>query len=328
MGFYPPDSLIHEAQRRAIAVLPPHVNLSGTECRVEPGLAVRMGLGYIAGIPEQEIRLLVDERERGGRYDSAGDLAARSGATRDTLERLAWAGACDGVAGSALLVEPAPGATAADRRDSLWQLGVVSAGRTVPGGVQLALPLEAPAPPPLAELTPWERLLADYGSTRISISQHPLELLRPDLPSGTASSRDLEWLPNERPVTIAGLVVARQRPATAHGVTFMLLEDEWGTINLIVPPPVFQRHRMVVRAEPFVMARGRLERREGVINILVSDLWRIERPDLPRAQVKHIDSPEPGQAGREREPREQVAAAGGDLRAVLPTPHSFGRRGR
>jgi error-prone DNA polymerase len=322
MGFYPPDSLIHESQRRGIAVLPAHVNLSRAECLVEHGLELRMGLGYIAGIPEQEIRLLVAERDRGGPYESAGDLAARSGATRDTLERLAWAGACDGVAGSALLVEPAAGA-ASGRRDSLWQMGVVSAGRTVPGGVQLALPLEAPAAPGLAELTPWERLLADYGSTRVSISQHPLELLRPDLPAGTASSRDLERLPNDRPVTIAGLVVARQRPATANGITFMLLEDEWGTINLIVPPPVFARHRLIVRAEPFVMARGRLERREGVINVLVSDLWRVERPDLPQAQVKHIEAPVPGEPRHER----RVAAAGGDLRAVLPTPHSFGRRG-
>jgi error-prone DNA polymerase len=324
MGFYPPDSLIHEAQRRGVTVLPPHVNLSGAECLVEPEPAVRMGLGYIAGIPEQEVRQLVEERERerGGRYAGAGDLAARSGASRDTLERLAWAGACDGVAGSALLVAP-PGDTAADRRDSLWQMGVVSPGRTVPGGIQLALPLEAPAPPALAELTPWERLLADYGSTRISISQHPLELLRPDLPAGTASSRDLEHLPDERPVTIAGLVVARQRPATANGITFMLLEDEWGTINLIVPPPVFARHRMIARAEPFVMARGRLERRERVINVLVNELWRIERPDLPRADVKHIDSPVPGETTRERK---VAVAAGGDLRAVLPNPHSFGRR--
>ena len=171
--------------------------------------------------------------------------------------------------------------------------------------------------------------MADYGTTRISITQHPLELLRPDLPAETASSRALERLPNDRPVTIAGLVVARQRPATANGITFMLLEDEWGTINLIVPPPVYKRHRMVVRAEPFVMARGRLERREGVINVLVSELWRLERPDLPQAVVKHIEPPVPGETGRQRQdPRELVAAAGGDLRAVLPTPHSFGRRGR
>jgi len=233
------------------------------------------------------------------------------------------------VADSAALVAPA-GDEAADRRRSLWQMGVVSAGRAVPGGIQLALPLDAPAPPALAELSDWERLVADYGTTRISISQHPLELLRPDLPADIASSRALERLPNERPVTIAGLVVARQRPATANGITFMLLEDEWGTINLIVPPPVFKRHRMVVRAEPFVMARGRLERREGVINVLVSELWRIERPDLPQAVVKHIEPPVPGETGRPREDRsERVAvAAGGDLRAVLPTPHSFGRRGR
>ena len=134
-------------------------------------------------------------------------------------------------------------------------------------------------------------------------------------------------------MTVAGLVVARQRPATAKGVTFMLLEDEWGTINLIVPPPVYERHRLIVRTEPFVLARGRLERREGDDQRLVVETLRaLERPDLPRAAVKHIEPP----VGRRDRPRRARTgartaaggAAGGDLRAVLPAPHSFGRRGR
>ena len=129
-------------------------------------------------------------------------------------------------------------------------------------------------------------------------------------------------------VTVAGLVVARQRPATAKGVTFMLLEDEWGTINLIVPPPVYQRHRLAVRAEPFVLAQRaprapprhdqRARRRIGAL----------ERPDLPLADVKHIEPPVPGETGRGGRSERVAAAAAGDLRAVLPTPHSFGRRGR
>ncbi len=313
MGFYPPDALVHEAQRRGIEVLPPHVNRSAVECRVERH-SVRIGLGYVLGVAAQDVQALVAERERGGEYADAGDLAARSGAARDTLERLAWAGACEGLA----------------RREALWQMGVVAPGKPVAGGVQLALPIEAPAAPPLPELTRWERLVADYGSIRISLAEHPLALLRPDLPADTAASPTLERIAHGRRVSVAGLVVARQRPATANGVTFMLLEDEWGTINLVITLPVYERHRMIVRTEPFVLVSGRLERRSGVINVVVDALRALEQPDLPRAQVKHIEPPAGRETGRDAGAREGLpaAAAAGDLRSVLPSPHSFGRRGQ
>jgi error-prone DNA polymerase len=312
MGFYPPDALVHEAQRRGLAVLPPHINRSDVECRVEGSeLAVRIGLGYVQGVREEEVKALVAERERGGRFRDAGDLAARSGAGRDTLERLAWSGACDEL----------------PRREALWQMGVVTPGRSVPGGVQLSLPLPAPAAPGLRELNDWERMLADYGSFRISIAEHPMALMRPELPEAALSSRALARVAAGKRVSVAGLVVARQRPATANGVTFMLLEDEFGTMNLVVPPPVYRRHRLAVRAEPFVIASGRLERRTGTINVVVDRIAGLERPDLPRAEVRQIEPPAGRETGRPDEPA-IAAAAGGDLRAVLPTPHSFGRRGR
>jgi len=306
MGFYPPDALVHDAQRHGLEVLPPHVNRSAVECRVEHG-AVRIGLGYVLGVQGHEVKSLVAERERGGDYADAGDLAARSGAGRDTLERLAWAGACESLA----------------RREALWQMGVVTPGRAVAGGIQLALPIEAPAAPALRELTRWERLVADYGSIRISLAEHPLALLRPDLPQETVPSTALARIRHGRRVMVAGLVVARQRPATANGVTFMLLEDEWGTINLVVTPPIYERHRLIVRTEPFVLIEGRLERRSGVINVVVDSLRALEQPDLPRAEVKQIEPPADRETGR---PQEQLAAVAGELRSVLPSPHSFGRR--
>jgi error-prone DNA polymerase len=185
--------------------------------------------------------------------------------------------------------------------------------------VQLSLPLDPPAPPRLRELTPWERLVADYGSFRISIAEHPMALMRPELPEEAVGSEALGRLPDGMSLTVAGLVIARQRPATAKGVTFMLLEDEWGTINLVVPPPVFGRHRLIVRTEPFVLVHGRLEKRGGTINVVVSELQALERPDLPRAEIKHIEPPVEHETGRE---------ALADLRAVAPLAHSFGRRGR
>jgi error-prone DNA polymerase len=126
--------------------------------------------------------------------------------------------------------------------------------------------------------------------------------------------------------------VARQRPATAKGVTFMLLEDEHGTINLIVPPPVHDRCRLAVRGEPLVIADGRLERREGVINVLVREVRRLERGDLPKAEVRHIEprrtwstdsNDSASMPNRSPEAGEGVSAA--DIAAAVPAANSFGR---
>jgi error-prone DNA polymerase len=334
MGFYPPDSLVHEAQRREVEVLPPCVVRSSAICTVEPRprvlsegaspqLAVRLGLGYVGGVKESEVRALVSERESGGAWRSLGDLAGRSGASAETLGRLAWAGACDA------LVE---GLDEEKRRRALWTLGVAVPGVSVPEGTQLSLPLDPHEGPELRALTAWERMLADYGSTGVTLREHPLELMRPDLPGDLRTSEQLERHPDGRRVRVAGLVVARQRPATAKGVTFMLLEDEHGTINLIVPPPVHERFRLAVRTEPLVLATGRLERREGTTNVLVDRIERLERPDLPKAEIRHIEPRRvwSSEAGEGILGADEALAAGAeaDLRAVAPAGHSFGRRGR
>jgi error-prone DNA polymerase len=167
----------------------------------------------------------------------------------------------------------------------------------------------------------------------MTIGAHPMSLIRGQLPEGTVTSEDLWRLPNNSRVEAAGMVIARQRPATAKGILFMLLEDEWGTINLIVPPPAYDRHRMATRMAPFVRVAGRLERRDANMNIVVEGLWRLERPDLPVAELRTIEPPVERETGRGREseqvPEELPAAVGfEDLGAVMPPPHSFGRRGR
>ena len=252
---------------------------------------------------------MVEERERGGGWRSLGDLAGRSGAFAETLARLAWAGACD---------ELLDGLAESRRRRALWELGVAVPGTSVPEGTQLALPLEPHAGPELRSLSAWERMLADYGSTGVTLREHPLELMRPGLPGDLRTSDELERHPHGRRVRVAGLVVARQRPATAKGVTFMLLEDEHGTVNLVIPPPVYERHRVAVRAEPLLLATGRLERREGTLNVVVDRIERLERPDLPRAEVRHIEPRRTWSTETQEE---------ADLRAVVPAAHSFGRRG-
>jgi error-prone DNA polymerase len=309
MGFYPPDALVHEAQRRGIAVLGPDVNRSRVDCTVE-SLAVRIGLGYVDGLREADARAVAEERERGGRYRDPGDLASRSGIGRDALERLAWASACGSIGASATPLS--------SRREALWQLGIAAGGRTAAVGTQLSLPLGVPAAPALREQTPWERLVADYASIGMTLADHPMALLREELDDRVVTSEGVWRLRDGARVEVAGMVVARQRPATARGVTFMLLEDERGCTNLVVPPPVYERHRLAVRTAPFLKASGRVERREGVQNVVASSLEPLSRPDLPAADVRHIEPPAERETGR----------ALADLGAVLPAAHSFGRRGR
>ena len=260
MGFYPPASLVRDAQGRGVEVRPPDVNMSADKCRIE-GDAVRVGLGYIKGLGEGPAKAFVEERERGGDFRSVVELAQRAPLDRPALEALVVSGACDSFGWP--------------RRQLLWRLGL--APRSASAGArgaerQLAFPLEPTSEiPELPEETPWERMLADYRTTSLSVGVHPLELLRPHLPVEVVTSLDFDHLEDKAPVAIAGLVVARQRPATANGVVFMLLEDEYGQVNLVVPPPVYERFRALVRGEPLLLARGRFERYERNRNVVVEE---------------------------------------------------------
>jgi error-prone DNA polymerase len=144
-------------------------------------------------------------------------------------------------------------------------------------------------------------MLADYRTTALSVGTHPLELLRPHLPSEVALSLELAELPHGERVTVAGLAIARQRPATANGVVFMLLEDEHGQINLIVPPPVYERHRAAVRAEPLLLARGRFESNGRNRNVVVDEIASLA-------------------------PLARRAANDAEVTTAMPGAHSFGRR--
>ena len=308
MGFYASDTLAHEAQRRGIEMAPADVNASEAECTVEGPAKVRIGLGYVLGVRRDEVEALVAARGERGPFRSLADLASRAGAGRPALEKLAWAGACDALGGS--------------RRTALWQLGVAAPGERVRSGTQLALPLDVPAAPALRTLDPWEGMVADYATTGLTLGPHPLALLRPRL-ANTVTCDDLPRLPHETPVRIGGLVVARQRPGTAKGIVFILLEDEFGTINLIVPPPVYERHRLLVRSEPLLLAEGRLERLPqagGAINVYVRSLHPLVAPGEDVGDVVAL-------AERVVQ-RADEAAAAADFRGVAPAVQSFaaGRR--
>ncbi len=293
MGFYPPASLVRDAQRRGVEVRPPHINVSAARCTVELGTvelgtveagAVRIGLGYIRSVGGAEAEALSAEQP----YTDVADLARRAATGKGALEALVSSGACDGWG---------------PRRELLWRLGLTPRGETVPGGSrQRALPLGPTAETPeLRPPTDWERMLADYRHTSISVGMHPLQLLRPHLEAGCVPSNELGSVPHGARVEVAGLAVARQRPSTAKGIVFMLLEDEHGQMNLIIPPPVYEAHRAIVRGEPLLLARGRFERVGRNENVLVDELESLG-------------------------PLARSAANDAEVRANLPSAHHFGHR--
>ena len=165
MGFYAPDSLVHEAERRGIAILRLDVNTSQVECAVQQG-GVRLGLAYIKDVASTEMHELVAERERNGPFADLGELAGRIGARQGTLEQLAWSGACDEIIGEN------------GRRSALWQLGIAAPGLGADAGTQLALPLELPGAPRLRSLGRWQRLIADYATSGVTVGDHAMAILR------------------------------------------------------------------------------------------------------------------------------------------------------
>ena len=291
MGFYPPATLVRDAQRRGVEVLAPDVNLSEAKCIVQDG-KVRIGVEYVTSIGEDDAKALVDERERGGPFRSVRDLAQRSPLRREGLEALISSGAC--------------AAFGDEVRPLLWEAGLAPRSASVPGSDgeerQLALPMDPTVETPeLPEPSDWERMLTDYQTTSLTVGIHPMELLRPHLAEPVLSSRDLCLTPDRARVAVAGMAIARQRPSTANGVVFMLLEDEFGQMNLIVPPQVYDRHRAIVRGEPLILARGRFEQQGRNQNVLVRELVTLG----PLAR-KVADVPELGSS--------------------LPPAHHFGHR--
>ncbi|MGI9658702.1 MAG: DNA polymerase III subunit alpha [Gaiellaceae bacterium] len=290
MGFYPPSSLVRDGERRGVTVKTPDINLSEVQCVLERG-SIRVGLGFIRSVGEDSAIQLVEERGTSGRFRSVHDLAQRAPLTRAELDALVVSGACDSFGWP--------------RRQLRWRLGLaprsVSAGE---GGEsrQLALPLEpTSAIPELPDETVWERVLSDYRSIGLSSGQHPIELLRPHMPGEVIASCDLVHIKHEERIAVAGMVVARQRPSTANGIIFMLLEDEHGHINLVVPPPTYERYRAYVRGEPLLLARGRFEHIGRNKNVVVDEL----------ASLSQLARQVSGEA---------------ELLGALPSAHSFGRR--
>src|SRR5437879_5176940 len=227
--------------------------------------AVRVGLGFVRDWSEETATGVVAERERAGRFRSIGDFVRRAPPklNRTAIEHLVWVGGCDGF-----------GLT---RRELLWQVGLWlppegERGGVVGGRRQLELALDHPYEGlRFGGLEAAERLLAEYDALGFAASGHPLSLLRGALPPGVVQSDALPRLEHDSPVEVAGLVVARQRPETAKGFVFVLLEDEGGMTNVIVRPDVYDRYRSAIRGEPLLWVRGTLAKDDGTVNVLAEE---------------------------------------------------------
>ncbi len=318
MGFYPPAVFTNDAKRHGIEILPPDANRSRAVCSVEEG-SIRIGFGYVRGIAEATAKAIVEEREGHGVFRSLGDFARRTILSREAAENLIAVGAFDGFG--------------LGRREALWQFGLfvrpVGMGdgphpkgeRTRPGGegarvprpnvqLPLALPVEQDMVS-LPEMTAWERMVADYVNLSFSPNAHPLGLLRPYLHEGIVSTAHLSVLPDGAEAMVAGLVVTRQRPGTAKGFVFLLIEDEFGVANIVIKPPLYQAQRLVVRLEPFVVIAGTLQRREGVVNLIART---IEPLDLG---VGHAPQPNPLPEGEGTRPDQPTYL---DFGSIDPAP--------
>jgi error-prone DNA polymerase len=265
MGFYAPHTLVEDAKRHGVEVRGVDACHSGWDCSLEgpePGAAaapgqapaLRLGLRVVRGLPRAVGEGILVAR-RLSPFASIEDLARRARLSRAWLSRLAEAGALRSLERG--------------RRRALWRSLAVSgnaddlfAGRAPPER-------EAELPEPSAA----EEVTLDYAATGLSERAHPMSLLRPALAGrGMRTARELSRMRDRAAVEVAGLVIVRQRPQTARGIVFVSLEDETGIANLVVMPDVYEQYRPLVRASPFLVARGRVERNGQVVNVRVREL--------------------------------------------------------
>src|SRR5579885_967259 len=262
MGFYHPATLVKDAERHGVVFRPIDVARSQWQCTLEPGdggPAVRLGLRYVRGLRREAAERLVARRPFGSVAEAAqaGELA------RDEVEALAYAGAFAGL-GLA-------------RREALWQ---AAAAERDPASLLAHVRPRAAAP--LAPRTPFEETAADYAATQLTTGPHVMVHLRPRLAAaGVRTARDLPQVPHGGHVRVAGHVIVRQRPGTAKGMCFLTLEDETGTANAFLTPPLYERWRVLLNTAPLLEVEGRLERRDGVTHVRAERLRRLEVAAAP-----------------------------------------------
>jgi error-prone DNA polymerase len=306
MGFYAPAQLIQDAKAHGVPVAPVDINASDWECTLEPvdhrsylrpkvdakagdllegspsgegsyksnspsgegsyvtdppsgegSYSLRLGLQMIRGLPESVGRSVVEARLDGGPFRDIADLADRAGLGQGSITRLADSGALHSITG--------------DRRAALWQSLAQersSAEHTL--FASAGVDIDEAIPESLAAMEEIEEVYADYETIGLSLRAHPVSFVRTQLDRlRVTSSKSLKVTQDSSYVRVAGIVILRQRPGTAKGITFVTLEDEFGSMNLVVKPEIWQRHYKVARRSNAWLVHGVIENRENIIHVVV-----------------------------------------------------------
>ncbi|TIS98923.1 error-prone DNA polymerase [Mesorhizobium sp.] len=325
MGFYQPAQLVRDARDHGVKIREVDVNFSGWDCALEEepfdparilerhgamrsvirtNHAVRLGFRQVKGLSKERMEVFV--ARRGDGYETVRDVWLRSGLYVDEIEKLAQADAFRSLG--------------LDRRDALWAVRALdgkSAAETLPLFDRPAIRLRDLEPETRLPTMPLgEHVVHDYRSLGLSLKAHPLAFLRQRLDrSGVTSNARLPFVPDGRRVSVAGLVLVRQRPGTGKAI-FLTLEDEQAVANIIFWERTFNRYRPIVMGARFVRVTGKLQSESNVIHIVaekVEDLtpWLSvlleEKPDVPVVQND----------------RQDIAALSGKAERVMPKGRNF-----
>ena len=272
LGFYAPAQLIQDAARHGVEVLPPDVNDSRWDCTLtvhpivktkpppsqsNPRRAIRLGLRIIRGLRMEDAQGIVAARASGAVFMDQTDLVRRVGLTQTALSILADAGALESLSG--------------DRRAAYWQsLAQEKKQMDMPLFDASGIDEDEIIPESLRRLSPLEEVTTDYETTGISLKGHPIGFYREQLTQQRVTCAcDLPSERNGRFVRVAGLILLRQRPGTAKGITFVTMEDETGSINLVIRPDTWKYYYLLCKQSNAWFVHGILENREGVIHVLV-----------------------------------------------------------
>ena len=351
MGFYAPAQIVRDAREHDVEMRAVDVNLSDRECTLEPAgsatvhhgctlrdaptrqpdehlvgciqsplqkgrdapdpggtrHAVRLGLRQVDGLGEEAAIKVMTHRP----YDNIEALQSRAGLSIGDIEKLAAADAFRSLG--------------LDRREALWEVRALRRAHALPLFTQTQTAEQgSEAKTGLPSMALAEHVIADYRALKLSLKAHPLSFLRKQLSvQGIVPSHALKGLPNGRRVTVAGVVLVRQRPGTAKGVVFMTIEDETGVANIIVWPKVLERFRPVVMGARMVFVQGRVQSADGVLHLvaerlvnrspMLDSLADAEMP-TPLARADEVVRPIPEGASGRRHPR--------DMR-ILPKSRDF-----
>jgi error-prone DNA polymerase len=246
MGFYSPQVILQDAKRQGVKILPVDINASAYRCTLEGG-AVRLGLLMIKGVTGAP---LIAESRPYATLDRLLEVADER-----SVEALIRAGALDTL-----------DSWKQGRRGLLWELWAYRRRRPL-------LPTVIPSLPTQSE---WEKLLSDYSVMGLSAMAHPFQYLRRSLNRlGVTDSRKLHAAPDQMRLSLAGMVVCRQRPPTAKGFMFLTLEDEFGLMNIIIAPDVYDRYQIPIRMAPLLIISGRKQFQDGITNLISENITSI-----------------------------------------------------